>query len=621
MHRIKSIPMKAILIARVSTLIQNYEAQTKDLIEYAKQKGYTEFHIIETKESGLTKIDRMKGSNEMINFIEDNQDYRTVFATEMSRLGRTQSVLHTYKEWFIKNKVQFFLKDAGYSLLDENGRVSPAGDIMFTMYGLFAEQEIKEKKDRFARSKRNLFESGLSITGKTLFGYKKVMTELKKNTLAEDEINADIVRTIFNWYLNGIDKTLKNPSIRTITLECIKRGFPDYTHSKRNVNKLLKEEAYTGFKITNNKRKNPEYAFDNTTEKYIVTKNKIKYPQIIDKDTFDFVQEKLLKNNTNVEKSSKHVTLLAKLIKCPICGSHFNANYRVVNGVNKSAYRCSSRSSAKPCENRQSISLPMIDSAIWNLIKSDLALLAEQINIIDPDTTALKTKNHLEALEDKLKELQNAYENELKTLESVKKNKNIDISSFLYRFEQSTAKIDKEIGNINKEITRVKLLLNVQQTDNKDIFYVINQNLDKIEKSKSLLKEYINLFVQDISVIYHTNKHSIFNINFNLYSSVIYKNEVSLNEIREKESNSLLDDIYRFVDYDSSEPQIGKNTTILIDKKQTLNIKLYKSTTFSYNLLNETQLKELGFTNEVYKEFWWLLSSLQKLDFKKLNLY
>jgi hypothetical protein len=68
---------------------------------------------------------------------------------------------------------------------------------------------------------------------------------------------ATIVRTIFNWYINGLNN-VKNPSIKAISLECIKLGYHKYTHSK-NVNKLLKEAAYTGFKTTNNKRKNPKF--------------------------------------------------------------------------------------------------------------------------------------------------------------------------------------------------------------------------------------------------------------------------------------------------------------------------------------------------------------------------
>jgi DNA invertase Pin-like site-specific DNA recombinase len=463
---LKIFSVKAIILARVSTHVQNYESQTKDLIQYAKSKGYSDIHIIETKETGLADISNKKGANAMTDFIEQNPDYVTVFATEMSRLSRRQSVLHTFKEWFIKNKVQFYLKDSNYSLFDENGNVSPSGEIMFTLYGYFAEQEVKAKKERFARSKRMLFESGYSISGRTLFGYERVMTELKKTTLIEYKPNADIVRTIYNWYLYGIDNKINNPSIKVITLECIKRGFPIYTHSKRNVNKLLKEQGYTGFKTTNNKRKNPEYIIDSTVDKYIVANYNIKYPQIIDNDTFELVQKKLISNNSNVEKSSKHTTLLAKLIKCDCCGSHFNANYRYINNLNKSTYRCSSHSSARPCDNKQTISMSMIDSAIWNLIKTDLELLAEQIKINDPDASIINNQFQLDALIAKQSELQNDYDNELKSLEVVKKVKNIKIDNFLAKFLQNTTKIDKELGRITKEITKVKLLMNIQYVDN-----------------------------------------------------------------------------------------------------------------------------------------------------------
>lgn len=603
--------MKAILLVRVSTKVQNYEAQTQDLIQYAKSKGYTEFKIIETKETGFANLEVKQGTNEMFKFYQDNPDYNTVFATELSRISRRQSVLHQIKEWFVKNKVQFYLKDTNYSLFDDNGNVSPAGDIMFTLYGFFAEQEMAQKKNRFKRSKELLMEQGYSIAGKTLFGYKKVMGELKKNTLAEDDTNADIVRTIYNWYLNGIENKVKNPSIKNITLECIKRGFPTYTHSKRNVNKLLKEQGYTGFKITNNKRKNPNYTGEKNEEKYIVTSFKIKYPQIIDRDTFDLVQQKLLSNNTNVEKSSKHTTLLAKLIKCNYCGSHFNANYRIVNGQNKSTYRCSSHSSAKPCGNTQTISMAMIDSAIWNLIKTDLELLAEQIKINDPDAAETNYKQHLEALLNKKDELQNEYDNELKSLEIIKKAKNANVGDFLLRFEQNTTKIDKELGKIDKEISKVKMLLNVQQKENNDVVNVINKNLDKIESSKELLKEYINLFVDYIRIELHNNKYTILN--------VVLKNYSKVEKYYFKNSND-------YIQIDDAE--LEELNSVLLDKSQTLSIKMYKSTKrFVPTGNNSMRIGRFSFPiPDMIREMqnvnkFPILKEVKRVEFSKLGVY
>ena len=604
--------MKAIILARVSTQIQDYQAQTSDLIEFAKSKGYTELHIIETKETGLADLVNKLGANEMVRFYEQNPDYNTVFSTELARLGRRGFVLHYFKDWFVKNKIQFYLKDNNYSLLENDGSLSFGGEMLFNHYAMFAEQELKAKKDRFKRSKTFLLEHGYSHAGKTLFGYIKAISDLpKKNTLVEDETNADIVRTIYNWYLNGIENKTKNPSIKTITLECIKRGFPNYTHSKRNVNKLLKEEGYTGFKITNNKRKNPSYNGEKNEDEYIVTNFKIKYPQIIDRETFDMVQHKLLLNNTNAEKSYKHTTLLAKLIKCDYCNSHFNANYRFVNSQNKSTYRCSSHSSANPCDNKQTISMSMIDSAIWNFIKTDLELLAEQIKINDPDSIENNYKKHLEELLNKKKELQNEYNIELKSLEIIKRVKNANIGDFLLKFEKNTTKIDKELGRVDKEISKAQMLLNIKQNENNDVVNVINKNLARIETSKELLKDYINLFVESIRIIYHNNKYTILHVSLKNYSNVkkyYFPNSTD------------------YIQYDDAE--LEPFNSILLDKSQTLSIKMFKSTKiFHPNGKNSIQIGRFTFLipqmiEEIQnvKKFP-ILKEVNKVEFSKLAVY
>jgi hypothetical protein len=44
---------------------------------------------------------------------------------------------------------------------------------------------------------------GLSIGGKLLFGYDS--NRKQKNTLVVNDEQATIVRTIFNWYINGLN--------------------------------------------------------------------------------------------------------------------------------------------------------------------------------------------------------------------------------------------------------------------------------------------------------------------------------------------------------------------------------------------------------------------------------
>ena len=508
----------AIILARVSTSVQDYEPQIEDLIKYAISKGFTEHKIFNTKETGLADFKDKIGLNQLYEFINNNPKFNTVFATELSRFARRQSILHEIKEWFIKRKVQIYLKDTGYTLFDEYGRVTAAGEIMFTLYGYFAESEIKAKKERFARSKRRLMEMGYSISGKTLFGYKRVEVENGKTTLIIHEKDAEIIRTIFGWYLHGIDSLRKKPSIKTIALECVKRGYSKYTHSKRNVNKLLKEEGYTGFKVTNNKRKNPNFESEERDEKYIITNSKIKYPAIISEETFKAVQVTLKENNSKVDKSSQHTTILAKLIKCYACGSHLNANYRNTGSLIRNTYRCSSRAKVKPCSNRQSFSMSMIDSAVWCLIKTDLKLLAEMIKNLNPDENLVELSDYKKQLELKKEEIQAEVALITTSMKNLAPRRNIDIADVMDSWEKKLSKLDKDMGNVEKELANVQMSLSIKNEEMDNVYEVVSKNLETIEKSKELLKKYINTFVESIEVIFHDPTYTIIKICFKIFS-------------------------------------------------------------------------------------------------------
>lgn len=548
----------AIILVRVSTVIQDYLPQVDDLINYAKKLGYTQFYKIETKESGLADLNDKEGLERLKLFVKDNKEYKTIFATELSRIGRRQSILHQIKEWLITNKIQLHLKDTGYSLFDSGGNISAAGEIMFTLYGYFAESEVKAKKDRFQRAKKHLMKLGLSISGKTLFGYKKQTSEKQKSTLILDEKNSDIVKQIFNWYLNGYENK-ESPSIRDISLKCLKENFPRYTHSKRNVNKLLKEEGYTGFKVTNNKRKNPNYVEFTNEEKYIITQNEIKYPEIIDRELFDAVQRKLKSNNTTADKANKHTTLLSRMVVCPNCGNYYTGDYRTVNNIIKNSLRCGGRSKTVPCMNKQVISMSMLDSAIWSLIKTDLSLLSETINKLNPDenieilkTNKLSIENKLKSIESEIIQLENG-------LITSTIHRNINLSNLISTFESRIKKLSKDKDTLQKELVKVKNQFSISEKKLMNIEDVIVKNIDSIESNPILLRRYISYFVNRIEILSHDRKFTILKITFKSYGK----------ERRIIDLNGKLEYI---------DPEYGIFTHIILDKRNSLNIKAVKIT-------------------------------------------
>ncbi len=563
----------AILLVRVSTQQQDFNAQVFDLQDYAKEKGFTNFKIIETKETGLADLEEKIGTNELFDFVAKNPDYKTVFATEISRLGRRQSVLHTIKEWFIKNRIQLYFKDSGYTLFEKDSvSVSIGGEMMFTLYGLFAESEIKSKMERFARKRRELMELGVSISGKVLFGYERFKLDSGKNTLITNTENSEIVRTIYNWYLHGIDSANKNPSIKRITLECIKRGFHRYTHSKRNVNKLLKEEGYTGFKVSINKRKNPKYRIISSEPEYITSNNKIKYPVIIDKELFENVQRKLQSNIINADKETVHTTLLSKLINCPSCGRKWSANYRNNNNLNRNSYRCTSRTDASTCGNTKSISMALLDNSIWSLLKNDVFTIATKIVELNPNMELYDFEVQKSNLISREKEIDLEIENISYTLNNLNKFKNIDIRKFIDSQNKKFEKLDKEKGKLVQEKTKIEsmqLILNQQKQDLNGIF---TNNIGQIESSRELLKKYINSFVKDIDILYHDTKYTILKVKIKDYTKFNFANEYKSLETK---------DIYQI-------------SHLAIDKRITRDIKILHSV--GYEMENSNK------TNELHKE-------------------
>lgn len=600
----------AVLLVRVSTEIQDYDAQILDLKEFAKKKGFEHFKVIETKESGLISLEQRKGANEMFNFIKENPEYNTVFATEISRLARRVSFLGLIRDWLEENKVQLFLKDTDFKLLGSNYEVTPEGSMMFNLFGIFAEAELTQKKKRFAREKKKLMALGLSIGGKLLFGYKREMTDAKRNRLVHDEKNAEIVRTIFNWYLNGFDGE-KDVSINKIHIKCMKENYPKYTLSKRNINKLLKEEAYTGSKTTNNKWKNPMAEYSDTVEKYLHSQNLINYGEpIIDRDTFDLVQLKLTEKNTTVDKSIKHTTLLSKLLVCPTCGKFFQGDYRIKEGLIKHTYRCGSRSIPFKCSNKQSLSMSMVDGAVWSLIKSDLELLAKQIVENDPKDETTKLEAELKNLEniekdirEKIKKENNRYSIFIENPESVEPD-------YFEKYKNKIKTHNKKLVQIDDEKAKIKLLQSVKQEQISNIDFVINANLSGIEKSKNLLKKYINIFVDNIELVHHNKRFTIILINFKQYG----------HDQRRKISDH---------SYEILEAHYSKCTYVILDKKQTLKIHAVK-TNMPITLLDQDTIKVIHFDVPLEQIFMSLderteprgvLKEFLQFGFKKLDIY
>jgi DNA invertase Pin-like site-specific DNA recombinase len=493
-----------IILTRVSTNQQDYTAQIDDLSKWANNLGYTNIKVISTKESGFKTFDLKDGFKQVIDFINENNAYKTIIVTELSRLSRKRIVLEQIKHYLTENKIQLLIKDISFSLFDTNGFINFATDITFSLFATMAENEMITKKIRGRRELNSLQSKGISITGKRLFGYNRVHDEsIKKNRFVINENEANEIRTIYNWYLYGIDGDKSKCNMKDINIACIAKGFSPYLHSKRNVTKALGEKAYTGHKITNNWRKNTEYWSygDKTKERYVKCSSDLLYPQILSDELFNLVQEKKLKNNTTADKSSKHITLLSKLIKCPACGLYLGGNYRYRGGYVAHNYRCTRRQMAVNCTFKGSYSMPLLDSTIWCYIKSDIENLVAKMQNYYNSINLNTINKEIDNLKLKISDLENDKEHEADIFRIMSKNNR---EKALEEFSTKITSLDKQIEIFKNKINdKIKTIEGIEYNKKLNANNNIKEEIDTIENDKTQLKKYINLFVKEINVLYN----------------------------------------------------------------------------------------------------------------------
>lgn len=280
---------KCILLSRVSTHSQDLKQQTDELITAAHKDGYTDDNIIiiEDKESAIKLSEEERnGLNEMKRHIETDCLINSVYVYEVSRIARKEKILFSIRDYLIERSVQLVMLNPYLKLLDENYEMTQSSQIMFAMFGAFSESEMQIKKQRLMRGKRSRAEMGYYIGGPVLFGYAVD----KNKKLVIDDQKANIVRKMFNLYING-------ESISSIATELGSTGELDKPYWRlvyTNIYKILRRpEYYGGHGDTIN----------------------TKYPAIISEELFNKVQLRL-NDRSHPHSKLKYIYFAHKLLRC-----------------------------------------------------------------------------------------------------------------------------------------------------------------------------------------------------------------------------------------------------------------------------------------------------------------
>ncbi|NCC68557.1 MAG: recombinase family protein, partial [Clostridia bacterium] len=199
-------------------------------------------------------------------------------------------------------------------------------------FGLFmSRREYKTINRRMQRGRVASVQEGKYVGNKTPYGYKRVKLEREKGwTLEIVPDEAEIVRMIFGWYVNGVDEDGQHRRIG-ISLICRKlnnMGIPAATGGPwvpGTLQNMMRNPVYAGF-VRWNARASVKKIVDGDVVK---TRPRSKdamiingrHEAIISKEIFDKVQA-LLSNNPTRPAPSQYAVKnpLSGLVICKYCG-------------------------------------------------------------------------------------------------------------------------------------------------------------------------------------------------------------------------------------------------------------------------------------------------------------
>lgn len=545
----------AVIVARVSTPQQTESPQIQDLREYAQGLGYKNIQAFGTTESGFLELDDKQGWNLVVDFFEAHPEYKTLICTELSRLSRIKSTLMLIEEYLLKNHIQLIVKDINFFLFNELGVVTAGNDMIFSLYASLASSEMSHKRERFKRALKEYRQHGYSIGGKELFGYTReyVKVEGRNKPISRYVINEkekQEILQIYRWYAFGIDGDLSRTSTRTITEKCIEEGMSTYLHSKRNVTKCLKERAYTGFKETHNRMKNPEYwnyhKYDKP--KYINAESYLcLYPPIFEGEDaflFDYVQNRMHDNNSKVSKGvvvlkeRKHTTILSKLLVCPVCGRFLHGEYRMRDGLRQFTYRCAYSSGVvHKCSFLSTLSMQMLDSLIWEVCKEAIT----GIRISELREKSGKATGEIQQkimnIQSKIDEYEGRYitEETIFRMHMIKAKSKEERDEAVKNYERRVATLSKEQKALISRQSELRVELAEVQGKN-DIRRLIHTN--KHLNNKEYISRYIHRVVKSIDILYTDKSYTVLRINMpsyvysgNRYLCIFKRNTLSIKAV------------------------------------------------------------------------------------------
>ena len=493
-NRSKYHQLRVAAYCRVSTAQEeqqnSYQVQIAyytDLIN--RKKEWTLAGIFADEGISGTQTKKRTEFNRMIRMCR-NQKIDLVITKSISRFARnTVDCLEYVRQ----------LKDLGIGVIFEKENINTStmtSEFMIALYGSFAQAESESISKNVSWGKEKAYcEGKVQFQYKYLLGYKK--GEDGKPEIVPEE--AETVRLIYTLFLDGysmsrIKKLLENKGILT------SQGKKVWNESL--IRSILKNEKYAGDALLQK-----TFTSDCITHKivknhgerpmYLVTDH---HDPIIDRDTYNRVQQELARRSSKRKVSDKTITeqgkysskyALTELLICGKCGTPYRRTTWTSRGKKLIVWRCISRleHGRRYCPDSPTIKEEQLHKAIVRAINNyyscgndvEKILKANIGNVLE-----CHGQEEIAAIEKRLKEIDKARS---------------DLISLIATGDCDEDKLDSEFEKLYEEeqslSERLAMLKSKNQTS-AETQAKLDKIIDMIEHEKFELETFDNVLIRKL---------------------------------------------------------------------------------------------------------------------------
>ncbi len=485
----KSVPLKAVCYARVSTGRQEKEETIKSQLDSIrkriKQDGNVLVHNGEFVDDGWTgEILERPGLDGLRDAVVKN-GVEAVYVYDRGRLARKFS----YQEIVIEELEEKGLK---FVTLHDMPADTPEQKVMQAMQGVFHEYERVKIAERMRRGKMFKVKSGKLLGYNPSYGYDYVpKTKTREGYFRINKKEAEAVRKIFNWIGN------EGQSIRWVIKRLHELNIPPKKQkrdiwTKGPLLRLLKNETYIGKHYYNKSRAVVGRRKDNGEgSKYKkIKKNSrvvrpreewlmIKAPRIVSDEVFNKVQKQLELNKKYARRNTRHEYLLQGLIYCP-CGCR-----RTGEKTSKHLYyRCTDRLHCYPLSRKcfsQGVNATVVDVTVWKGLRNYLS---------SPELIRKHLKRWLRSKKS------SADENELSKLKQEQLALTEEENRYAKAYGEGIMSLEvykKRIGDVKRKRKGIEVQIKAIKKSSKGLGVVLKENLEALVKKVQKVISSLNL--------------------------------------------------------------------------------------------------------------------------------